>query len=118
MSIARRSSVIEASSVRKPAWAVSVTLSMAAKWVIGSQRFGVEHVEAGVADAAAPQPVDERVLVDQRATRRIDEDHARLHARHLRRPEKSAGVVVEREMQRNHVGANKQFVERHQGRAP
>ena len=30
MSIARRSSVIEASSVRKLAWAVSVMLSMAA----------------------------------------------------------------------------------------
>ena len=31
------------------------------KRVIGLQRFGVEHVEAGVADTAAPQPIDERV---------------------------------------------------------
>ena len=45
MSIARRSSVIEASSVRKPAWAMSVTVH-GGKRVIGSQRFGVEHVEA------------------------------------------------------------------------
>ena len=40
---------------------------------------------------------------------RID---ARLHARDLRRAEKTAGLVVERKMQRDHVGARQQFVER------
>ena len=45
----------EASSVRKPAWAVSVTLSMPRQRMIGFERLGMEHVEAGVADAAAAQ---------------------------------------------------------------
>jgi len=114
MSIARRSSVIEAFERAKAGMGRECDVVHGGKRVIESQRFGVEHVEAGVADAAAPQPIDERVLIDQRATRRIDEDRARLHARHLSRPEKSVGVVVEREVQRNHVGANKQFVERDQ----
>jgi hypothetical protein len=42
MPIAGRSSIIEASSVRKPAWADVV---QGGKQVIGSQRFGVEHVD-------------------------------------------------------------------------
>jgi hypothetical protein len=41
------------------------------KRVIGSQRFGLEHVEPGVADAAAAQGIDERGLVDQGAARGI-----------------------------------------------
>ena len=33
--------------------------------MIGLERLGMEHVEAGVADAAAAQALDQRGLVDQ-----------------------------------------------------
>ena len=56
MSMARRSSVIEASSVRKAGGMGRYRdIVHGSKRVIGSQRFGVEHVEAGMADAAAAQ---------------------------------------------------------------
>ena len=109
MSMERRSKVIEASSVRNPAWAVSVTFSMPASgW--SAERLGVEHVEAGVADAAAAQAVQQGRFVDQRGARGVDENHARLHARELRRPRNPRVLVVEREMQRDHVGARQEFV--------
>src|SRR5580692_1568175 len=52
--------------------------------MVGLERLGMEHVEAGMADAAAAQTLDQRGLIDQGAARGVDQHNARLHARHLR----------------------------------
>jgi len=78
------------------------------------QRLVGEYIEAGMTDVTAPQPVDECALIDQRTACRIDENHARLHACHMLRTEKSARSVIERKMHRDHVGPHQKSVERNQ----
>ena len=49
--------------------------------VVGRQRLGVGDVERGAGEPALAQRVGERVLVDDRAARGVDEDRVGLHAR-------------------------------------
>jgi hypothetical protein len=76
------------------------------------ERLVVKHVESGVTNAAAGEPIEKRRLIDQGGARRIDHDHTRLHARDVLRPDKSARLVAEREIERDRVGTRQQFVER------
>ena len=71
--------------------------------VVGFQRLGVKNIEAGMADAARAQRLDEGCLIDQTGARGIDENHPRLHRCELRGSEKTAGLVVEREIHRDRV---------------
>ena len=86
--------------------------------MVGLERLGMKNVEAGMADVAALERVDEGRFVDKRAARGVDQDHAGLGAREALRVEETAGLIVERKMQRDHVGARQQLVEidqRHAG---
>ena len=111
MSIARRSSVSDASAVRKPAWAVMVTLSMRASGWSGASGSAWKTSRPAWRNRAARQRVDQRRLVHQCAPRGIDQDGARLEAGEAVGVEKAARVVAEREMERDDVGAREQRVE-------
>ena len=101
--MARRNSVIDASSVRKAACDVSVTLDMFCQRMIGLERLGVKHVETGVTDMAAFKRVEQRSLVHQRAARGVDQNHAGFHARDTLLAQEPAGFVIEDQIERHHV---------------
>ncbi len=46
--------------------------------VVGRQRLGVDDVEPRTGEAALPQRRDERVLIDDRSPRHVDEERRRL----------------------------------------
>ena len=77
----------------------------------GGGRLGLEHVERGAADLAAVERVLERSLVDQPAARAIDDAHARLDPGQSVARQDAAGLVGQRRVQRDEIGAAQQFVE-------
>src|SRR5215472_10669640 len=79
--------------------------------VIGPERLGVKHVETGMADMAALDRCDQGGLVRQGAARGVDQDRARLEPRDPPGIEEAARLLVERKMERDHVGGRKQRVE-------
>ncbi len=97
--------------MRKAACEVSVTARQLRQRIVGFQRFGVEYVEAGVADVTALERGDQRRLVDQRAAGGIDQDDAGLHLRDAFRRQEAARFVAERQMQRDDVGLLEQGIE-------
>ena len=121
ISMARRSSVIEASSVRKAACADSVTLSSCASgwsafsgslWKTSSPAWRIWPLCSASISAASSTSAPRAVLT------RID---AGLHPRDARLVEEAAGLVVEREIERDDVGLCQQRVEldqRHAGVRP
>ena len=111
MSMARRSSVIEASRVRKAAWADSVTLSSRASgspafsgslWNTSRPAWRIWPLFSASISAASSTSAPRAVLI------RID---AGLHPRDARLVEEAAGLVVEREVERDDVGVLQQVVE-------
>ena len=79
--------------------------------MIGFQRLVVEYIEPGMADVARLQRVDQRLLVGERAARGVDEQRTGLHARDALAAQEAARLVVEHEVERNHVGAGEQRVD-------
>src|SRR5215510_4407942 len=78
----------------------------------------MEDIEPGAPDLAALETLDQRRLVDERAARGVDENGARLQAGDARGIDDAARLVVEREIERNDIGARQQGVEvdeRHAG---
>src|SRR5262245_7326636 len=45
-----------------------------AEWMVDRQRLDVEHVETGTADAGSGERRDQRLLVDDRPARRVDQE--------------------------------------------
>src|SRR6516164_8078139 len=108
MSIARRISVSEASSVRKAAWEVSVTFSVRASgwsglsgsaWKTSSPAWRTWPLASASRRAASSTSAPQRG---------VDEDHAPLGARKALGVDEAARVLVEGKMQRDHVGARQQ----------
>src|SRR6202165_872795 len=67
------------------------------------QRLDVEDIQPGVPDMAGLPGVNHRLLVDQRGACRVDEDDTRPQCRDALAREKTAGFVVQQQMQRDHV---------------
>ena len=72
--------------------------------ISGRRRFLARHVQAGATDAPAGQCPDQRILVDQRAARHIDEIGAGLHLGEFGRAHGRAAVRVRGQVQRYEVG--------------
>ena len=68
------------------------------------ERLGMKNVEPGMADMAAREGVEQGRFIDQRAARGVDQDRAGLDACEPLGVEQAAGLVVQCEMQRDHVG--------------
>ena len=99
-----------ASGVRNAECADSVYVGQLGQRVIRRQRLGVEDIEAGVAELAGLQRVDHRFLVDNGAARGVDQDRAWLHRLEAGARHHSAGLVVEQQVDRDHVAFGQQFL--------
>ena len=80
------------------------------------QRAGVrlraEDVERGGGDLPGAERVEQRGLVDQLAAGRVHDPHAVLHLRDRLGVDHAARLVVQRQVQRQEVGAREHAVER------
>ena len=72
------------------------------------QRLRVEDVEPRAGDASLAQRLDERVLVDDRAARNVDEEGGRLHQPQPARVEQTARLVRQRAGDDDDVGVREQ----------
>ena len=75
------------------------------------------YVQSGGADLLLFQSVDQRLGMDQLTAARVDEDHARFHARNGRVADHVARPVGQRTVERNDVRTGVKLVERHVGDA-
>src|SRR5262249_15202603 len=66
-----------------------------AKWVIEGQRLDVEHIQPGSGDPVLLKHAQQRLFVDDRATRGIDDVGGRLHQSELLRADQAARTVGE-----------------------
>ncbi|MCY1223560.1 hypothetical protein D9M72_356900 [compost metagenome] len=73
-------------------------------------RLGLEHVDRGHAGAAAVQRGDQRVLFQQLGTAGVDEQCRGLHPRQVSLLDDAAGVVVQAQLQRQHIAVGKQLL--------
>ena len=76
-------------------------------------RLHLEHVEGGAADMAGLEGRGQRALVDQAAARAVDDAHALLGLGKRCRVDDVAGLVGERGVQGDEIGAAQQVVELH-----
>ena len=75
-------------------------------------RLGREHVERRACELPGPDRLDERLLVDERAARRVDEPRAVAHPRDRIAVDEAAGLVGEGGVERHDVRGAEQLVER------
>jgi len=75
------------------------------------ERFGVGHVEGRATDTTVANGVEERVGVDDRAARHVDQDGLRRHRRELGVADESAGRVRERAREHDRVRYRQRVVE-------
>ncbi len=66
--------------------------------------LGVQHIQPGAAQSAGLQGGQQRRLVHQPAARGVDQQRVRLHQGQLGRANQATGVVVQRQMQAQHIG--------------
>ena len=78
--------------------------------VVG-RRLDLEHVDAGARHLAALQRFDQVGLDDQAAARAIDDAHAVLHRGDRLGVDDVAGLVGQRRVQRDEIGAGEQLVQ-------
>src|SRR4029077_2378065 len=78
--------------------------------VIRRQGLDVEHVERRASNAAVTQDLDERRLVNDRATRSIDEPGRWLHDLQLGRSNQALRPLAQNEVDRQDVGAAEEFL--------
>jgi hypothetical protein len=71
----------------------------------------LEHVERRTGDMAAVEPVLERRFVDQPAARAIDDPHSRFRLREILPRQDSAGLVGQRRVKGDEIGASEQLFE-------
>ncbi len=76
---------------------------------IGRRRLLDEHVEGRARDLPGIERLPQRLLVDQPAARTIDDAHALLHRRDRSGIDDVLGLVGQRRVQRDEVGALEQF---------
>src|SRR5882724_4290796 len=74
-------------------------------------RFLVEHIEGRASDPPACQNVRERLLIDDRSARSIDEKGALLHQGETLSIHEVVGLGRQRAVHRNDVGAGEDVVE-------
>src|ERR1700704_4091518 len=74
------------------------------------QRLNVEYVDRRAGDALVRQHADERVLVDDRSARRIDQSGRWLHSLQLRGPDQATRTAAQHQMDRQDVGTLEQLV--------
>ena len=74
-------------------------------------RFGLEHVERGTSHLATVERILKRGFVDQAAARAVDDAHALLGLGQVFAAQDVAGLVGQRRVQRDEVGACQQRVE-------
>lgn len=77
-----------------------------------SQRFLRQHAQARAEQPTVFQCIGQRLLVDQAATRRVDDDRRGFETRQRVAVQRVARVRAQRPVQRHHVGHRQQFVER------
>ena len=84
---------------------------MSSGWQVGS---GSGSVTSSAAPAISPcvERVDERLLVDDRAARGVDEDRRRLHARSAAASMRWRVCVGQRRVERDDVGLRERGLER------
>ena len=85
--------------------------------VVGRERLRVGDVERGGEDRPHPEGVHQGPRVDDRSTRRVDEDRGRPHRPQRRRVDQVARLRVEAHVQRDEVGRRQQLRQRHPRRA-
>ena len=78
---------------------------------VGAARVGVPGVEHGAADGPLAERREQRVLVDDRAARDIDQDRVGTHARELRGPDQALGRRAQRTGDPDEVGGLEQPVQ-------
>ena len=77
--------------------------------IAGRERFSIEDVEPRE-DAAVPQSRDQRVFVDERASRSVDEDRSGFHSCDLRRADRPPASRRKHQVQTDRIGAAEQFI--------
>src|SRR5512146_3563084 len=79
--------------------------------VVRADRLGVGHVESGGGQPSRLESADERLLIDDRTTRRVDQDGAALHHREFRLTYQMASRGRERHVQRDEIRLRQQPLE-------
>src|ERR1700682_6136911 len=74
------------------------------------QRLNVEYVDRRAGDVLVLQHADQRLLVDDRPARRIDQPGRWLHSFQLRGPYQAARTAAQHHMDRQDVGPLEQLV--------
>ena len=77
--------------------------------MVRRQRFAVEHIQSGD-NAARLHSLDQRLLVNDRAARRVDQDRAGFHARNVRGADQTTRAVRQHKMNADGVGTRQQFL--------
>jgi hypothetical protein len=77
-------------------------------------RFLLEHVETGAAHQAGVERAHQGSLVDEVASRRVDDPDALLHPREARIVEHALRFRCRRQVQREVIGRHAQFIHGHQ----
>ena len=85
-------------------------VGMTEQHVLGGRLLD-EHVEGGARDVLGIQRVDQRLFVDQAAAGAVDDAHALLHFCESPGIDDVPGLLGQRRVQRDEVGALQQFVE-------
>ena len=96
--------------VAAPRCGVHTTLGWPNSGLRGRRLLG-EHVEGGAGDLAGIERRAQGRFVDQPAARAIDDAHALLHRRERLGVDDVPGLVGERRVQRDEIGAPEQLVE-------
>src|SRR4029077_2097980 len=79
--------------------------------------FVLEYVEASAGDLALPERSRQRLLVDDRPARGIDQEGGRLHQREFTGTDLVPRRRQQRRMQRHEIGIPEQLIERNIGHA-
>src|SRR5271170_1514682 len=88
-----------------------VELKDRVRWV---GRLLLQHVQPGAGDAAFLQRLRERLLIDDRTARRIDEIGGRLHQREALGVDQVAGLFRQRTIDGDNVAPPEHVLEAHQ----
>ena len=79
---------------------------------VGRQRLLGEHVERGAGEPARTQRCDERLLVDERAARGVDEQRAGPQQREPGRVDEAARRIRDRQVEADDVGGLERCIDR------
>ena len=90
----RRPSARAPTRVAEPMCGATIRFGAWQQRIVGGQRLGVGDVERGAGDLPVVQRLRERLVVDDRAARRVDQDRGRLHQRERVGVDQVAGAGV------------------------